>query len=137
MLKEERKPIVSKIVLDSSALIALIKNEPGAEEVEKVLGQIVMSSVNVSEVVGILLEGDMSYSNIQECTLPLISSIIDFDQEQAFKTASLKKITKSKGLSLGDRACLSLGMILQAPIYTADKIWKELDLPDLEIHLIR
>ena len=128
---------MDKIVLDSSALIALIKNEPGAEGVEKILGQIVMSSVNVSEVVGVLLDGEMSLSNVQDCILPLISSIIPFDEEQAFKTASLKKITKSKGLSLGDRACLALGITLQSPVYTADKVWKEVVLPGIQIHLIR
>ena len=68
---------------------------------------------------------------------PFISSLVPFDEEQALKTADLKKITKSKGLSLGDRACLALGMTLKAPIYTADKIWKDLNLKDIEIRLIR
>jgi ribonuclease VapC len=37
---------------------------------------------------------------------------------------------------LGDRACLALGIVLKAPIYTADKAWKNLKL-GVRIHVIR
>jgi len=40
-------------------------------------------------------------------------------------------------LSLGDRACITLGIKLQAPIYTADKIWAKLKLNNADIKLIR
>ena len=68
---------------------------------------------------------------------PFIESILDFDVKQAFKAAELKALTKDKGLSLGDRACIALGIQLKLPIYTADRIWKELELPQVEIILIR
>ena len=67
----------------------------------------------------------------------IISSIIPFDLDQAAEVARLNKLVKHKGLSLGDRACLALGIKLQAPIYTADKVWSELDIDKADIKLIR
>ena len=96
-----------------------------------------MSSVNISETASILLESEMSFQEVQECLSPLISVIVPFDEEQAFYTAGLRKHTKSKGLSLGDRACIALGIKMKLPVYTADKIWQDLQLDDLEIKLIR
>jgi PIN domain nuclease of toxin-antitoxin system len=128
---------MSKVVLDASALLALIKNEPGAEIVEGLLGNIVMSSVNVSEIASILLDSDMNTTETQESIEPFIDSIVSFDFEHSIACASLKKITKHLGLSLGDRACIALGIKLKLPIYTADKIWQELKLENTEIKLIR
>ena len=128
---------MNKVVLDGSALLALIKNESGAKVIEELLGSIIMSSVNVTEVAGILLDSDMSVEEAQEAIEPFIDSIISFDLEHSMACASLKKITKHLGLSLGDRACIALGIKLRLPIYTADKIWQELKLENAEIRLIR
>ena len=59
-----------------------------------------------------------------------------FTTEQAKLAGSLIAQTGALGLSLGDRACLALGITLQAPIYTADKSWKNLRL-GVHIHLVR
>jgi PIN domain nuclease of toxin-antitoxin system len=128
---------MNKVILDASALLALIKNESGADKVEPLLGLIVMSSVNVSETTAILLESEMSLKEAQDCLLPLISVMMPFDEEQAFQAAELKKKTKKQGLSLGDRACIALGIKMQLPVYTADRIWQELQLDTVEIKLIR
>ena len=128
---------MSKVVLDASALLALIKNETGGDVVESLLGNIVMSSVNVSEVASILLDSSMSLEECKDVIEPFVDSIISFDSELSFITANLKKTTKHKGLSLGDRACIGLGISLKLPVYTADKIWAELELPNLKIHQIR
>jgi len=128
---------MSKVVLDSSALLALIKNETGGDVIENLLGNIVMSSVNVSEVASILLDSSMSLEECKDVIEPFIDSIISFDTELAFIAASLKKLTNHKGLSLGDRACIGLGVFLELPVYTADKFWVDLDIPNLKINLIR
>ena len=60
-----------------------------------------------------------------------------YDEELAFLVADLRKKTKAYGLSLRDRACIASGQKLQLPIYTADKIWRELQLERVEIKLIR
>ena len=83
---------MNKVVLDASALLALINNEKGADKVEPLLGNIVMSSVNVSEVAGKLYDV-FGENNEEQCKLsiePFINSIIDFDKSQCYMAASLK-----------------------------------------------
>lgn len=127
---------MTKVILDASALLALIRNETGANVVEGVLGHICMSSVNVAEVASILLDSEMTSQECQDCVLPFISALVPFDEEQAFYAAELKKRTKNKGLSLGDKACLALGLASKLPVYTADHIWGELNI-GVQIKLIR
>lgn len=79
----------------------------------------------------------MSAQAVQACLSPLISMIVPFNEEQAFYTAELRKHTQSQGLSLGDRACIALGMKMKLPVYTANKTWQDLQLDDLEVKLIR
>lgn len=128
---------MSKVIFDASVLLALIKNEPGSKNLEKHLGSIIMSSVNVSEVAATLLDSSITYEEMLECIEPLVNHIVSFDEEQSYLAANLKKLTKHKGLSLGDRACIALGIKLQVPIYTADKIWGNLQLDNANIKLIR
>lgn len=128
---------MNKVVLDSSALIALIKNETGADVVEPLLGKIVMSTLNVAEVAGILLDLGMSHEECKNNIEPYIDVLVPLDVQQSFDIASLKKKAKHKGLSLGDRACIALGIKMVLPIYTADKVWADLDLEGPEIILIR
>ena len=66
-----------------------------------------------------------------------VEEIISFDIDQAVLAASLKKHTKQFGLSLGDRACIALGIIRKCPIYTADKAWSKLKIKGCDINLIR
>jgi PIN domain nuclease of toxin-antitoxin system len=128
---------MNKVILDSSALLALINNEEGSSVVEELLGSIIMSSINISEVASILLDSEMDTEQVSKAIEPFIDSIIDFDFEYSILCASLKKSTKHLGLSLGDRACISLGIKLIFPIYTADKLWAELKLENADIRLIR
>ena len=128
---------MSKVILDASALLALVKNEPGGDMVANLLGQIVMTTVNVSEVAATLLDSAMSLVECQSIIEPFINSMVEFDTELAFLAATLRQPTKPYGLSLGDRACLALGLKTGLPIYTADQIWANLPLPGVEIKLIR
>lgn len=128
---------MNKVVLDSSALLALIKNEVGADVVEPLLGRIVMSSLNVAEAAGILIDLGLSHEECKNNIEPYIDVIVPLDVQQSFDVAFLKKHTKHKGLSIGDRACIALGIKMELPIYTADKIWADLDLEDAKIILIR
>jgi ribonuclease VapC len=61
---------------------------------------------------------------------------ISFTDAHARTAGSLAHQTKSLGLSLGDRACLALGIHTGAPIYTADRAWKKLKL-GVEIRFLR
>ena len=128
---------MNKVILDSSALLALIKNEDGSPVVEELLGSIVMSSINVSEVASILLDSKMSTEQVTKAIEPFIDSVIAFDFEYSILCAALKRSTKHLGLSLGDAACINLGIKLGLLIYTADKIWAELQLKNADIRVIR
>jgi ribonuclease VapC len=126
-------------VLDSSALLAILHVEPGAEIFTKKIGLLesaAMSSVNVAEVYGKLVGRGIGPEDAWEAVIAPIPEILDFDAEQAKIAGSLLPQTRSLGLSLGDRACLALGIALKAPIYTADRAWKDLRLT-VSIHVIR
>ena len=130
---------MSKVIFDASALLALINDETGAKKLEPLIGNIIMSSVNVCEVAGKVYDAidDIDEEQCKSYIEPFIHSIIEFNKTQCFIAASLKSQTKHKGLSLGDRACLALGIQLGLPVYTADKVWAELEIPNLKIKLIR
>jgi ribonuclease VapC len=98
------------VVLDASALLALINQEPGFEKVAAAISTACMSSVNVAEVVSKLMDKGFSEVEIREIFEALKVLIIPFDEEQGFIAGLLRAETKSLGLSLGDRACLSLAI---------------------------
>lgn len=132
----QRPPVNKKIVLDASAILALIQEEPGAEVIRPLLKQSIMSTVNVAEVLTSLQRVDISPEEGIEYMSLLINKIVDFDREQAREVAALYPKVKHKGLSLGDRACLALGKKYNATVYTADKVWKDIN-SQLDIQLIR
>ena len=127
---------MSGVVLDSSALLAFIQGEPGGEVVARVVGDALMSSVNHAEVVTKLVERTGSL-DIARVALGIANvDVVDFDRSQAEQAGLLVKQTRSRGLSLGDRACLALAAREAAPVLTADRIWATLKL-DVEVRLIR
>ena len=68
---------------------------------------------------------------IDECKNIMTMSgikIINFDDKQALIAANIYPQTKAFGLSLGDRACITLALIKHYPILTCDKIWEKIDL---------
>ena len=127
---------MSKVVVDASAILALLNQEKGSEEISQWIGKAVISSVNLSEVVAKLAEGGVTEADIEEILSNLNLEVVPFSQEQALRAGILRPSTKSLGLSLGDRACLALGLYLKLPILTADKLWSNLNLA-VEIRLIR
>jgi ribonuclease VapC len=130
---------VNRIVLDSSALLAILHQEPGAEIFTRqlsLLEQAAMSTVNIAEAYGKLVEKGIRSDDAWDAVIAAIPVIMDFDAEQAKIAGRLVPHTRQLGLSLGDRACLALGIALKAPVYTADRSWKDLKLRIL-IHVIR
>jgi ribonuclease VapC len=128
---------VNRIVLDASAILAVIGGEPGAEKLTPaLLARAVGSTVNLAEVQARLVSrGWPSKQAWEDATSP-VRDVVPFDEEQARITGDLIIQTRQLGLSLGDRACLALGIALKLPVYTAERAWKNLKL-DSRIHLIR
>lgn len=124
------------IVLDASAILALLKREQGADRVKAVLDQAAICAVNVAEVQSKLVVGGLSRQAAEARIRFLGCIILPFDEEQAIEAGSLIAQTRSLGLSLGDRACLALAIDRKATVYTTDKAWKSLNL-GIKIEVIR
>lgn len=127
---------MNRVVLDASAVLALLNAEVGAKNVEESLPGAIISSVNFAEVVTRLALLGMPENEIREALDILALDITPYDEEQAFLTGILAIKTKQLGLSLGDRACLALALKTGCGVLTSDKIWQALDI-GVVVRLIR
>jgi ribonuclease VapC len=127
----------NKVVLDASALLAVLNDEPGADQLTpELLSTATASTVNLAEVQGKLVSRGLTSRDAWEATLSPIREATVFTSEHAETAGNLITETRALGLSIGDRACLALGITLRAPVYTADTSWKKLKL-GVPIHVIR
>ncbi len=127
------------VVLDSSAVLAWFEKEPGAGTVQEYLenAECHLSSVNLAEIIARGSRISTAHaSQLRALVLGLSISVVAFDEAQATACGLLESITRKKGLSLGDRACLALAQQLKAIVLTTDRAWLELEL-DLSIINIR
>lgn len=124
---------MNKKVLDSSAILAIIFQETGAEVVRPLLGNSLISSVNLAEVCTKLAEKNIFDKQTINDMQKLGLEIVDFNLEQAIKTAELRPLTKHLGLSLGDRSCLALAMLRNTTAVTADRDWNKLTMCPVEV----
>jgi ribonuclease VapC len=115
-------------IADSSAILALLKQEPLGKLDPRRLFRATISAVNLSEVLERLCAGGLSESEADEAVATLNLRVADFDEAQARLAAHLRPRTRRAGLSLGDRACLALGLHLGRPVITADRVWTSLDI---------
>jgi len=133
-------PLVNNIVLDASAILAILYEEPGAERVSSLLNHEdtvpLMSSVNLCEAYTRLLRDGMAEDEAWKLLADLKLTIVPFEEMDAFRGGQLYKRTALLGLSLGDRACMALAVSKNATVCTADRIWKKLKI-DIAVELIR
>jgi ribonuclease VapC len=116
-------------VLDASALLASVFQEPGADRVEQeMLDTSFMSSVNLTEVITRMLDRGSSEAVIYGILANMNVAVVPFDEELACRAGLLRTTTRPAGLSLGDRACLALAERLDLPALTADRSWATLQL---------
>ena len=124
------------VVFDSSALLAVIFQEDGAEAAARRLSGGIVSAVNASEVIARLVDFGTSGEDARNALLNFGLEIHPFDTVLAVAAGQLRAATREKGLSLGDRACVALAIREHVGIVTADRAWAGLDL-DVEVELIR
>jgi PIN domain nuclease of toxin-antitoxin system len=124
-------------VLDASAILALVLQEPGADRVNGAIEDgAVMLSVNVAEVVTRLHDRGMSEARIRAILSTIRAQVVPFDEELAYRAGLLRSATRAAGLSLGDRACLALAERLGAPALTSDRAWGRLQI-GIQVEVIR
>jgi ribonuclease VapC len=125
-----------EIVADASAILAALKNEPfGNLDPRRLIGATI-SAVNVCEVLSKLHDDGLNDTQAEAAVSTMDLHVVPFDASHARTAARLRSITRHAGLSLGDRACLALGLHLGRPVITADRVWASLNL-SVEIVVIR
>lgn len=126
---------MSEAVLDSSALLALLLDEPGAEVVMAAPPGALLSSVNLAEVVAKLCEQGMPVDEARAAIEATGAELVDFTADHACLCGDLRGAAKSAGLSLGDRACLALARTRNLPAMTSDSAWARV--PGFDVVVIR
>lgn len=124
------------VVLDASALLAYLQDEPGSEVIDQVLAESLISSVNWAEVVQKSIAARVNVDGMIDDLQIMGLRIEPFTPEDGELTGRLWSQTKQAGLSLGDRACLSLGLRWGVPVLTSDRAWADLDI-SLDVQVIR
>lgn len=124
------------VVLDSSAVLAAINGEAGAERVEDALPGGAISAANFSEVLSKLVDKGHDDGEAVAALDALPLTVLPVDAAQARRAGLLRRQTRRLGLSLGDRVCLALAVELRLPVVTADRVWAQLDL-GIEIAVVR
>ena len=114
---------MSKVVLDASALLALIHREPGQEAVADAVAEAAISAVNLAEVVGKLAERGVPLDRAKQIPLAFGLDIIPLDGDLAARAGQLRPATRAAGLSLGDRCCLATAAALGLPVLTTEAAW--------------
>jgi PIN domain nuclease of toxin-antitoxin system len=127
---------VTSAVLDASALLALLNSEPGADIVAAALHDAAISAVSYSEILKKTIERNGSPERVANIIRDLAVAIVPFDEAHAAATAALYPDGKPHGMSLADRACLSLGVLRRSIVLTAERKMKLVTLP-IKVKLIR
>ena len=128
---------MTRAVLDASAVIALVRGEPGADRVAEYVGDALISTVTLQEVVKALLVRGFALDAARTMIDALQLEPRPHQVEDAYAAAMLWQATKSKGSGLGDRTCMALAIAEGLPAITTDRAWGELAIPGLSVILAR
>lgn len=127
-------------VMDSSAILAILRGELGCDYVQELLQseECTISSVNMAEVGSKLIDYGLPPEEFPRIAHQLQIDIIDFNAEQSIQSAQIRKITRFAGLSLGDRTCIALAQLMQGCVVTSDRAWIDIaEVTQIQVKMIR
>ena len=116
---------MTHVVLDASAILALLKGERGASKVAGVIADASVCAINQAEVISHFIHLGAPLDDVRAMLGTLPYTIVAADDAMAWEAGNLRATTASAGLSLGDRFCLALAKRLGVAAYTADKAWRD------------
>ncbi len=110
------------VVLDASAILAFVQEEPGADAVEAALGrQSLCSAANWSEVAQNVLRAGRDWDLVRAL---LMSYELDIEPVGAIDAEwAAHRWVDGERLSLADRLCLALAERVDSTVLTADVAW--------------
>lgn len=116
---------MTHVVLDASAILALLKSERGASKVAGVIADASVCAINQAEVISHFVHLGAPLDDVRAMLAALPYTVVAADDTLAWEAGNLRAVTSSAGLSLGDRFCLALAKRLGVAAHTADKVWKD------------
>ena len=128
---------MASIVFDASAILALLRDEPGADVVAQYIGDGLISAVNFQEVIKGLLRREVPIDAALAMLDALHLDVRPHGRDDAIAAATLYSATKEFGSGLGDRTCMALAIAEGLPVLTADREWAGLEIPSLRLVLAR
>ena len=126
------------MVLDASALLALLYEETGCAQVEAAIVKgAAMSAANLAEAGARMQLDGWNTQEISNVIHSFKLNVIPVDFEVAMLSAAYRRATKPLGLSLGDRLCLATAKLADMPVLTADQEWLNVEISGLNVTSIR
>jgi PIN domain nuclease of toxin-antitoxin system len=128
---------MARVVFDASAVIALLRDEAGSDVIADYVGDALLSTVNLHEVVKALLVRGFTIEIARAMIEALHLELRPHTPEDAFAAAQLYEATKDHGHGLGDRTCMALAIGEGLPALTTDQAWAKLTIPGLTVTMAR
>ncbi|HEX7882118.1 MAG TPA: type II toxin-antitoxin system VapC family toxin [Afipia sp.] len=126
---------MSEFVLDASALLAMLNEEPGGAKVADNIASARICVINYAEVISHFIRLGMPERDIDAMLVPLPMEVVPADKGLGKIAGRLRRVTAQAGLSLGDRFCLALALRDGLRAWTADKVWKTVE-KDVEVDIV-